>query len=216
MSFNDRMTRMLMNSYMKEFRKQLSAALPHQADRIAAQIMPLSDTLYKDNEAMVVDDPSNSNIHLTSLALASYRLLRQAGMERRAALSIVQVALVEPSRRKMSFFSRLAVRFWPDPLRLMADISRSKARTAYGKTFIFEHHTDNMRTYFFSHVKKCLYHDFFKANGAPEMTPVFCAFDDNWSSTMQDPRSRVQSSRPTTIGAGDDMCRFEFRRREKQ
>jgi hypothetical protein len=214
MSINDRLTQMVINSYIKEIRKQLQIALPSQAHQITEQILPLSDSLYKQNEALIVDEPGATNIRLTSLALASYRLLRQTGMERRAALSIVQTALVEPSRKKMMFFSRLAVRFWPDPLRLMAGISRNKARTAYGKAFIFEHHTDNMQTYFFSHVKKCLYHDFFKANSTPEMTPVFCAFDDNWSNAMQDPRSRLRFVRSTTIGAGDDMCRFEFRRTE--
>jgi hypothetical protein len=215
MSLSTRLTQMLSNSYVKEIRTQLQTALPSQADQIANQIMPLSDTLYAQNEVLIVDAPAATNIRLTSLALATYRLLQQAGVDRRTSLCLIQAALVEPSRKKMALFSHLIVRFWPDPLRLMSSISRNKARTAYGKAFIFEYQTDDLRSYFTSHIKKCLYHDFFKANGAPELTVVFCAFDDNWSDVMKGPKSRLQFTRPTTVAAGDDMCRFEFRRTER-
>jgi hypothetical protein len=212
MSLSDRLTHMLINSYMKEIRQQLQTALPAQADIIADQIIPLGDSLYTQNEAMAIDAPAVTNLKLTSVVLATYRLLLQAGLDRRTALGTLHRALVEPSRKKMGIFSRLIVRFWPDPLRLMASISRNKARTAYGKAFIMEHTTDEFRSHFITTVTKCLYHDFFKANGAPEITPVFCAFDDNWSAVMQGPESRVQFTRPSTIAAGDEICHFEFRR----
>jgi hypothetical protein len=133
-------------------------------------------------------------------------------MSQSQALEWVREALIEPSRKKIIFFTRLTLRLKRDPLPLVSAISKGKQAKAYGAAFEMEHETDDLRSYFTTRVKKCLYHDFFCANGSPEMTRVFCAFDDTWGNVLETGEYGVKFERPTTLGAGDDMCRFQFKR----
>jgi len=63
-----------------------------------------------------------------------------------------------------------------------------------------------------THIRKCLFNDFFRAHGAPELTRVFCALDAIWVEELHRPRYGVRFERPTTLAAGGDACRFEFSR----
>jgi len=63
-----------------------------------------------------------------------------------------------------------------------------------------------------THIRKCLFNDFFRAHGAPELTRVFCALDSIWVDELHQPRYGVRFERPTTLAAGGDACRFEFSR----
>jgi hypothetical protein len=123
---------------------------------------------------------------------------------------------VEPQRKKITFSMRIMLRVNRDPMLMMVSISRKKQKSVYGKTFEFEEETNVAEGIFTNKVKKCLYHDFFRANGAPEMTPVFCAYDDTWGDMLANGEYGVQFERPTTLAAGDDMCRFQFRRTTRE
>jgi hypothetical protein len=198
--------------YLAEVRKQLAVLLPGQEFALTERIAANADTLLAENQHFAIDTPAVSNLKITSLALATYRVVLDCGVERRAALGFVKNVLLEPNRKKMAMMSKLTLRFTREPLKLMASISKGKQTAAYGKAFDFEHDTDDMRTYFTTTVKKCLYHDFFRANGAPEMTAVFCSYDDLWGDTIATGEYGVKFTRPTTIGWGHEMCRFEFKR----
>ncbi|MDX1377012.1 MAG: L-2-amino-thiazoline-4-carboxylic acid hydrolase [Burkholderiales bacterium] len=63
-----------------------------------------------------------------------------------------------------------------------------------------------------THIRRCLFNDFFRAHGAPELTRVFCALDSIWVDELHQPRYGVRFERPTTLAAGGDACRFEFSR----
>ena len=62
----------------------------------------------------------------------------------------------------------------------------------------------------FTNIHRCFYNDFFRANGAPEVTPIFCAMDYLWAEELEKPQYGVRFERPTTLARGDDMCRFQF------
>jgi len=61
-------------------------------------------------------------------------------------------------------------------------------------------------------VTRCHYHDVLSANGAGQLTPIFCAFDSNWINAVEAERDGLEFERPTTIGTGGDSCPFRFRR----
>jgi hypothetical protein len=212
MSIAPLMDNFFRKGYLKEVRKQLSAIFAGQETALTERIAANADTLFAENQCFAIDTPAASNLKIISLALATYRVLLDCAIERREALSFVKNVLVEPNRKKTAVMSKWMLRFSRDPLKLMASISKGKQTAAYGKAFDFEHNTDEMRSYFTTTVKKCLYHDFFRANGAPEMTPVFCAYDDLWGDIMATGEYGVQFTRPTTIGWGDAVCSFEFKR----
>src|SRR3990172_1352634 len=54
----------------------------------------------------------------------------------------------------------------------------------------------------FTNITKCFFNDFFRANGAPEVTPIFCALDSVWAAEVADARYGVRFERPTTLALG--------------
>jgi len=70
---------------------------------------------------------------------------------------------------------------------------------------------DNDRS--FTHINKCLFNDFFRQHGAPELTSIFCALDSIWIDELHQPKYGVRFERPTTLAGGDDACRFQFSRK---
>lgn len=198
--------------YMREVAKQIKIRLPGQEKILCERIVSNAHSLVETNRILAVDKPALSNIKITSLALATYRTLMSIEIEKREALNMVKTILVEPQRRKIAFSMRLMLRLNRNPMSMMVGISRRKQKSAYGIAFEFEEETDASSSFFTSKVKKCLYHDFFCANGTPELTLVFCAYDDTWGEILAGGEFGVQFSRPTTLASGDDMCRFQFRR----
>ena len=62
-------------------------------------------------------------------------------------------------------------------------------------------------------INKCLFNDFFRQHGAPELTSIFCALDSMWIDELHQPKYGVRFERPTTLAGGDDACRFQFSRK---
>jgi hypothetical protein len=61
-------------------------------------------------------------------------------------------------------------------------------------------------------LNKCLFNDFFRAHGAPELTSIVCTLDSIWIEELHRPPYKVRFERPTTLARGDDACRFQFSR----
>ncbi|MGH3391643.1 MAG: L-2-amino-thiazoline-4-carboxylic acid hydrolase [Actinomadura sp.] len=93
----------------------------------------------------------------------------------------------------------------------LADISRQREQHAFGAGFQFTHPHDD-HDHYVAQVERCDYHQVLQANGAPHLTPVFCAFDANWIDAIDPERHGFTFERPTTIGTGGPNCPFRFRR----
>lgn len=212
MNFRNLMDAHFRRSYLKEVQKRLPHDLKPQVTDICAEIDTQAAGLLQANQNLAVDAQAVSNMQLTSLALATYRVVQHRGMETRQALAFVKDVLVEPNRKRIQFGMRLMLHFSRDPLNMLATISENKETQMYGKAFEFERETDARQTYYHSTVKKCLYHDFFRANGAPELTAVFCSWDDLWGDLMRTGEYGVRFTRPATMGYGGDRCLFQFQR----
>jgi hypothetical protein len=172
--------------------------------------------LFDASRALILDKPGARSIRHCALALAAYRELNKITGDRTKAWQLVKQALLRPQKSRVQKLMLWTMNLCRDRLALFASISEKKQLSAYGKGFIFTKHSDNMQSYYATHVHRCLYHEFFKANGAPELTLAFCAFDNLWGDLLQDGRYGVRFTRPTTIAAGDEMCRFEFSRVPRQ
>jgi len=72
--------------------------------------------------------------------------------------------------------------------------------------------TCRMRTAPFTNIHRCFFNDFFRANGAAEVTSIFCALDNVWVDALHEARYGVRFARPTTLAQGADACRFQFSR----
>ncbi len=67
----------------------------------------------------------------------------------------------------------------------------------------------------FVNIERCLFNEFFRRNGAPEITSVLCAVDHVWVDELSKPEYGVRFERPTTLARGDDACRFQFTKTQR-
>jgi hypothetical protein len=93
----------------------------------------------------------------------------------------------------------------------MVAVARDREGADFGAEFRFSHpHDDDLR--FHADVHRCGYHERLTRLGAPELTPVLCAFDTSWIGAIDPERDGFAFSRDTTIGLGGTHCPFHFRR----
>jgi hypothetical protein len=124
-------------------------------------------------------------------------------------------AFIKPTRDFVREATTQMLDAAPDPLHALAEVSKFREEHFYGAGFTFEHERDDNQAYLVN-VRRCFYHNFFVANGAPELTPIFCDFDANWIDAIDPARHGVRFERTTTMGYGGTMCPFHFYRIERK
>jgi len=69
---------------------------------------------------------------------------------------------------------------------------------------------ENNEYKFVSIVTKCGIYDFFKRRQVPELTSIFCKWDNLWANEINKHKCGIEFNRTTTIADNDNTCRFEF------
>lgn len=169
-----------------------------------------AEQLRQAHQTMAVDTPAHVHFLMTAYVLAGYRVLQEHGVEAQTARALLQEAFSGMGRRWIRLFTWWQMRRARDPLDSLRQTARRRARSDYGTTFQFFGEGD-AQTFTFL-VNRCFYHDFFRRNGHPELTTIFCAWDRNWADAIDPERDGVHFERPTTLAEGHDACRFVFRR----
>lgn len=194
---------------IKRFKKKFLKALEKASGfSVKTDIKHEFDRIFAENTDLIEDPPSRLNIVMTSWVLAAYVVLKKK-TDQQTAMAIIRNAFIEPDKKMVHFLTKAALWFSRNPLRTMAKISKDKEVNAYGKTFYFERVQDTDKAYFLD-VKKCLYNDFFRKNGAPELTAIFCDFDMNWAEVIDPKKHGMKFERPGTLGYGQGKCQFQF------
>ncbi|SHK69078.1 L-2-amino-thiazoline-4-carboxylic acid hydrolase [Rhodothermus profundi] len=169
-----------------------------------------AEQLRQSNQDLALDPPAQVHLLMTSYVLAGYRILQDHGLSPEAARALLQQAFAGMGRRWIWLFTWLQMRLARNPLEMLRQTARRRARTDYGATFHFSE-TGNAEAFTLL-VHRCFYYDFFRRNGHPELTLIFCAWDRNWADAIRPERDGVRFERPTTLAEGQDACRFVFRR----
>jgi len=166
---------------------------------------------------LIGDERTEYFVHFCSLLLEMYRVLeRTAGQAE--ALDLVRQILLEPIRATVKDW--LARRFDIDQTEPAAAFGKvrlnfkSRGEAVVGDSFRYEVCEDD-EAHHFVHIKKCFFNDFFRNQGAPELTPVVCEFDNFWAEEMNSGPYNVRFKREGMLSLGDDACRFHFWRAEK-
>ncbi|EME32372.1 hypothetical protein Gasu_04630 isoform 2 [Galdieria sulphuraria] len=145
----------------------------------------------------VVDDRSAAHIHLSSMALSSYKtLLPLLDSDEERVLNIVGrgFGLADVSSSSKSGLQWI--------LQFMLLVSLNKLRTLkrmaenierdFGKGFdIVQESEVDSNNKLVAHqmvVRRCLYHDFFVAEGYPQVTRLFCALDRSYFGEVKEKR----------------------------
>ena len=201
--------------FLSTLSQHLSQTLPERAATILSAIEDRARPIRAANQDRVVDEPSKQHLALTSLLLASYRVLLPLMPDREAVLTLLRTVLAEPLHRQMQTY--LTHRFGIDPtvpdsaFDAAAAHFKPRGEQRFGKAFQYEQEVQTPEQSFV-HIRRCFFNDFFRAHGAPELTPLFCFLDTLWADALRAGAYNVRFERPTTLAAGDDRCRFQFTR----
>jgi len=201
-------TNALRQTFQQEIERRL--ADPVQAPALMRAMHSQSQALEEAYQVWIVDEPAKYNLKMTTAVLAAYRVLQDL-LPREELLAFLREAFIGPFREMISAGTARMLDHAPDPFLAMVEVSRAKQINTFGAGFTFEYERDDQQA-FLVNVTRCFYHNFFVANGAPELTPIFCDFDAPWVKAIHPARHGFRFERPTSIGYGGTMCPFHFSR----
>lgn len=171
-----------------------------------------------EENAQFAEDPAASRwIGFSSMLLATYRSLRSALGNEKRILTVLREALTRPLQEGIT--SYIETRFGisqaapEEAFHHVSQNFKSRGEVSFGRSFRYvDDVRDDRRA--FVNIERCLFNEFFRRNGAPEVTPILCALDNVWADELSKPKYGVRFERPTTLAKGDDACRFQFTKTE--
>jgi hypothetical protein len=138
--------------------------------------------------------------------LALYQVLSQENSDQDAVLAEVG-SLLEIGLRGFSRFVNVYT-YFPLPFAVMRQLFKASL-LAYPRQGWDIEQVENSKTSFAFNIHRCFYMDVFTAYGAPELTALYCQWDDllytAWSPSIRWQRTK-------TLGRGDDCCDFRYSR----
>ncbi len=204
--------------YLSALDERLKPLAREHRKRVRKGIEEQQRSIYEGNKGWVMDRASKSHLMLTSLVLASYRTLLPIVASRESAIDNIRFAFAARAKGSVRLGLYMFLRMGISPLspgKAFDQISKSfrrRGEQAMGGSFIYlQDVQDGERS--FVNIRRCFFNDFFRAQGAPELTGIFCSMDDLWAEELKKPKYGVRFERPTTLATGGDLCRFQFTKR---
>ncbi|HEY1012959.1 MAG TPA: L-2-amino-thiazoline-4-carboxylic acid hydrolase [Herpetosiphonaceae bacterium] len=140
--------------------------------------------------------------------LGAYRALR-GKMDQQPLLALLHDCFNQPLRQPVLDGTVAMLDSAPDPFGAMVATSKAREIHFFGDSFAFERPRDDERGYY-ADVTRCFWNSFLRAEGAPELMPIFCDFDANWFDAIDPRRHGFRFERATTLGYGGALCSFHF------
>jgi hypothetical protein len=203
----------LVTNLLAAVRPQITDLHGRSWEEIETAVRTRMTKLTEQNEARMIDAPSRQWLLLASMILAAYRELFPFVGDEQAGLSILRNAMEAPFKERLTGY--IADRFGisqdapEEAFNRIAENFKARGEERFGKAYTYVQEVeDEWRS--FVNIQKCFFDDFFRANGMPEVIPIFCAMDNLWAEELEKPKYGVRFERPTTLARGDDMCRFQF------
>ncbi|MBI4618281.1 MAG: L-2-amino-thiazoline-4-carboxylic acid hydrolase [Planctomycetes bacterium] len=209
----DDLEKQFREGFLAAVRERINELLPGDGERLCAEIERLWPSIYESRKTLVVDPASEGHLRSCSLVLAAHRLLAPQLPRPDQAIEVIRNAFIEAAKRMGSADDMLAAAFsgTSDPLEVYVGMAKAKETGFYGATFAFEHARDD-KDAFHQDVTKCFYFDFFKAEGVPELTRMFCDSDEIWMDALNRGHFGIRVERPTTLAFGGTGCPFHVDR----
>jgi hypothetical protein len=195
--------------YVNTLRKSLATLSLGQKEGVYQELERQAAQLAEENKSMIVDRAAKTHLGMTTLVLASYRVLLPYIKDSESVINILEDVFAGVGQPWIKLYTRFILRFSRDPFRTMIEKSKKRIKNNYGKTFTFEYSGDEQNCFIITTIK-CFYHDFFVSNDTPELTRVFCFGDRNWFEEIKPDKHGFHFERPTTLGYGGSECPFKF------
>jgi len=203
----------LVTNLLAAVRPQITDLHGRSWEEIETAVRDRMTKLTEQNEARMIDAPSRQWLLLASMILAAYRELLPLVGDEQAGLSILRNAMAAPFKERLTGY--IADRFGisqdapEEAFNRITENFKARGEERFGKAYTYVQEVEDEGRSFVN-IQKCFFDDFFRANGMPEMTPIFCAMDNLWAEELEKPKYGVRFECPTTLARGDDMCRFQF------
>ena len=203
----------LVTNLLAAVRPQITDLHGRSWEEIETAVRDRMTKLTEQNEARMIDAPSRQWLLLASMILAAYRELLPLVGDEQAGLSILRNAMAAPFKERLTGY--IADRFGisqdapEEAFNRITENFKARGEERFGKAYTYVQEVEDEGRSFVN-IQKCFFDDFFRANGMPELTPIFCAMDNLWAEELEKPKYGVRFERPTTLARGDDMCRFQF------
>lgn len=198
-------------AFLRSLKTNLPEDVWYDWPSLRAEISSAAEKIFFDNRSSILDPAAQGHILMTSYILAAYRVLMAYSLSRDEILNVLTRSFSSYGAFWMKWGMRLGLKFSRNPMAMISTFAERRGISAYGKSFEIQSEGDQ-RQFYSSNVTKCGYHEFFKKNGVPELTPVMCSWDLIWAAQIEPRKHGITFDRPSTIAAGGDMCRFRFRR----
>ncbi len=198
-------------NFLEAVRSQVTDLHNRSWEEIKDAIFVRMETLADQNAERALDDLSQQWVIFCSFLLAAYQELQPHVGDAEQVLSILRNAMAMIMKDRITLVDRFGISedAPEDAFARIAENFKRRGEEQYGKGWKFVQDVqDEMHS--FINIEKCFFNDFFRANGKPEITPIFCAMDLLWIDELKQPCYGVSFDRPTTLAQGDDMCRFQF------
>ncbi|MGF1465542.1 MAG: L-2-amino-thiazoline-4-carboxylic acid hydrolase [Sandaracinaceae bacterium] len=166
----------------------------------------------RENRHLSLDRRAVRWMGLCSFVLSAYReLLRYVGGPRRAR-SLLEDALITVMRDRVTLEGGLGLGpEEPIAIERVGCAFLEHEQSMFGQGIACRCDTADEDHCSFV-VRKCFFNDFFRRNGAPLLTEMFCRLDALWADQLAEAHHDVHFVRPFTLAEGRDRCVFEFTR----
>jgi hypothetical protein len=191
----------------------MKGAVP-DGNSAAKRIRDNAQALFREREPFLPDKQAKLSTACCCLVLAAYREMR-GQLAELEAFELVRTVMFRTFQKPMRFFTRLWLWLSRDPLkRLRGQRWKNFSQRMYGASLEFDQEeTENSVDLL---VRRCGFHQFFREQGEPALTRVFCGWDRNWMDIVDRSGRSVRTERPSTISTGGDCCRFRLVRTEEE
>ncbi len=190
-------------SFIKSFAKNIKSFSAKERQSAEERFIEI----FNSQKNYISDKQSQSHLLMCSFALAVFENLNLK-KNQEGSIQELTTALKQFGGKYIQWSMKIMLWIKQDKKKFIENAAIEKSRATYGESFeIMELRAENT---FSSIVKKCGYYEFFKRNGIPELTKIFCEWDSLWADEINKQNCGVRFERPTTLANNDEDCRFEF------
>jgi hypothetical protein len=150
------------------------------------------------------------HLRLAACVLASYNALASGPLDPQRAQELVEDVCASIGRTPQTLQTQALLTLSGDPFSAITRSGKQRAPQQNGGDWEFR--LEEAGRCFTMTATKCFYHEFFSAARAPQLTHVFCRWDENWVRPIDPVKHGIQFERPTTMAHGGHECPFIFRR----
>ena len=170
--------------------------------------------LYKGNVYRIKDVQSEYHVSWCAIVAAIYIESLKVSTKENALKRTRDIIFKNMNPESVAGYIAAAMDKAKDKFRYIVKSSKQQEEKFFGTTFVFSRPCDTSALYHLR-VHKCLYNDFFREMGFPELMIIACEWDIvSWTKGIDEKRHKVAFTRPATLGLDSKECEFIFKKTE--